>query len=566
MERLNHAARLALVGAIGIVSLLVPASAGADLPAPGPNGTIAFTSGRDDGSTVLSDSVAQIWLLNSPGGSPTRLTTTTNTLHHRHPAWSPDHTKIVYAEGPSGFSGPWDLIVHDFETGTNDNITDTDPAGSVDRAAWSPDGTRIVYQKTVGANTDVMVRPADGTGSETLVADDAETGAGADSKFTRPHWTPDSTTIFYAKLVAANNHDIYKAPADGSNTAGTPVLTSLANDYQPEVSPDGTRFCFTRETSGTTKDLRLASIAGVVEGGATPFVTGGQNFECAWSPDQTKIAWSGGAFGAGLILMRNTTDPANQTTVAQDAGATRFDGNPDWAINFRPVCQDRNVSVGENEFAKVPLSCTDQDSLDANLARAIVSQPGHGSLGGVDDNDDSVIYTPKVNFFGNDSFTFNASDGNSVSNSATVHITVVKDTKAAKIDKVVVSPHTWRRGSSLPGVLSRAKVGTTISYRLSEKARTTLTFSRRVRGRKVGRRCRKPTRKNRRKRRCARYVKAGTLKFDGKAGTNRVKFQGRLSRRKRLRLGRYRLTVGATDTAGNVSKRSRPVGFRIVKR
>jgi TolB protein len=564
MERLNRAARLALVGAIGIASLLVPATAGADLPAPGPNGTIAFTSGRDDGSTVLSDSVAQIWLLDIPGGSPTRLTTTTDTLHHRHPAWSPDHTKLVYAEGPSGFAGPWDLIVHDFQTGTNDNITDTDPAGSVDRAAWSPDGTRIVYQKTVGANTDVMVRPADGTGSETLVADDAEVGAGAENKFTRPHWTPDSQTIFYSKAFSATDHDIYRAPANGSNTAGTAVIAPTANDYQPEVSPDGTKICFTRETSGTTKDLMLASIGGLVD--PTPFVTGGQNFECAWSPDQTKIAWSGGAFGAGLILMRDTTAPANQTTVAQDAGGTRFDGNPDWAINFRPVCQDRNVSVGENNFAKVPLSCTDQDSVDANLKRSIVSQPGHGSLGGVNDNDDSVIYTPKVKFFGNDSFTFHGSDGNSVSNSATVHITVVRDTKAAKIDKVAVLPATWRLGSLLPGVLSRAKVGTTISYRLSEKARVTLTFSRRARGRKVGRRCRKPTRKNRTKRRCTRYVKAGTLKFDGKAGTNRVRFQGRLSRRKRLGLGRYRLTVGATDAAGNVSKRSRPVAFRIVKR
>ena len=76
----------------------------------------------------------------------------------------------------------------------------------------------------------------------------------------------------------------------------------------------------------------------------------------------------------------------------------------------------------------------------------------------------------------------------------------------------------------------------------------------------------KPTRKNRTRRRCTRYVKAGTLRLDGKAGTNRVKFQGRLSRRKRLALGRYRLTVGARDAAGNASRTSRPVSFRIVRR
>jgi Tol biopolymer transport system component len=572
MKRLKDGgARLALIGAIGIVSLLVPASAGADLPAPGPNGQIAFASGRDDGSTVLSDATAQIWLLDTPGGTPTRLTTTTDTLHHRHPAWSPDHTKLVYAEGPSGFAGPWDLIVHDFQTGTNDNITDTDPAGSVDRAAWSPDGTRIVYQKTdSGGNTDVMVRPADGTGSETLVADNAETGAGAESKFTRPHWTPDSQTIFYAKLFGPGDHDIYKAPANGSNTTGTFVVAPTANDYQPEVSPDGTQICFTRETSGTTKDLRLASIAGAVD--PTVFVTGGQNFECAWSPDQTKIAWSNGAFGAGMILMRNTTTPANQTTVAQDAGAARFDGNPDWAINFRPACQNATVNVAVNGFLSIPLGCTDRDISDNKfISREIVSPPGHGNLGSIDDNTDSVFYTPAKDFKGTDTFTFKGSDGNSESSPATITVEVGKttggkDVTPAKIDKVVSSNKTWRRGSALPSVLSRAKVGTVISYRLSENARVTFTFSRKTTGRKVGKRCRKTTRTNRKRRRCTRYVKAGTLQFNGKAGTNRVKFQGRLSRRKRLALGRYRLVVGARDAAGNVSKNAAPVSFRIVKR
>ncbi len=142
-----------------------------------------------------------------------------------------------------------------------------------------------------------------------------------------------------------------------------------------------------------------------------------------------------------------------------------------------------------------------------------------------------------------------------------------KDATAARIDRVGLSRRTWRRGRSLPS-LSRAAaaVGTTISFRLSEKARVTLTFSRKTTGRKVGRRCVKPTRKNRTRRRCTRYVKAGTLRINGKAGANRVKFQGRLSRRKRLALGRYRLTVGATDSAGNKSRTSRPVAFRIVRR
>jgi hypothetical protein len=261
--------------------------------------------------------------------------------------------------------------------------------------------------------------------------------------------------------------------------------------------------------------------------------------------------------------MRNTTAPANQTTVAQDSGGTRFDGNADWASNFPPTCQDRTVSVGANGLASIPLSCTDGDAVNPDpVSRQIVVQPAHGTLGQIQ-SDNTVVYTPGNSFTGKDTFTFKGNDGTSDSPAATI---TVDDVIAAIIDKARVSNRTWRRGSALPVVVSRRPVGTTISYRLSEAARVTLTFSRRARGRKVGRKCVKPKRSNRRKRSCVRYVKAGTLHFNGKQGTNKVKFQGRLSRRKRLALGRYRLTVGAKDAAGNVSKRSRPVSFRIVRR
>ena len=76
--------------------------------------------------------------------------------------------------------------------------------------------------------------------------------------------------------------------------------------------------------------------------------------------------------------------------------------------------------------------------------------------------------------------------------------------------------------------------------------------------------CVKRTRRNRGSRRCTRYVRAGrTLTRTSKAGRNRVKFTGRIGRRA-LKPGRYRLTIVATDAAGNRS-RARRLNFRIVK-
>jgi len=74
----------------------------------------------------------------------------------------------------------------------------------------------------------------------------------------------------------------------------------------------------------------------------------------------------------------------------------------------------------------------------------------------------------------------------------------------------------------------------------------------------AGRRCRPLTRSNRRKRRCTIPNVRGTLSFNGHAGTNKVKFQGRLSRSKKLKPGRYTLTITTTDSAGNRSGQRPP--------
>ena len=108
-------------------------------------------------------------------------------------------------------------------------------------------------------------------------------------------------------------------------------------------------------------------------------------------------------------------------------------------------------------------------------------------------------------------------------------------------------------------------MGTTLRFRLSEAAQATFSFQRRSRGRKVGRRCRKPSRANRGRRGCVRYVPVkGTIPFAGRAGANTLRLKGRVGR-KWLSPGRYRLTGVTRDAAGNVGL-IRPVAFRVKRR
>jgi hypothetical protein len=54
------------------------------------------------------------------------------------------------------------------------------------------------------------------------------------------------------------------------------------------------------------------------------------------------------------------------------------------------------------------------------------------------------------------------------------------------------------------------------------------------------------------------------LVFNRPAGSNRVGFQGRLSRSKKLVPGRYTLTITAADAAGNRSS-TRTAGFTVLR-
>jgi hypothetical protein len=132
------------------------------------------------------------------------------------------------------------------------------------------------------------------------------------------------------------------------------------------------------------------------------------------------------------------------------------------------------------------------------------------------------------------------------------------------------SAKTWREGNQLAKLSAsgarrgkKLTVGTTFSFKLDRAARVTFTFTRAAPGRKVGKRCVAQTHKNGHKRRCTRTVVAGTLSFAAHAGTNKVRFQGLISRRKKLSPGSYKLLVTAT-TAGQRS-RTGTLSFTIVR-
>ena len=124
----------------------------------------------------------------------------------------------------------------------------------------------------------------------------------------------------------------------------------------------------------------------------------------------------------------------------------------------------------------------------------------------------------------------------------------------------------WVQGNALARISRRHKlpVGTRFRFTLNEPAAVSFAFTQTASGRTVNHRCVAPTRRNVRRPRCRRTVVGGTLAFSGHSSANAVRFDGRLSRRRRLQPGRWTLVITATVPSGLRSP-ARKLSFTIVR-
>jgi CSLREA domain-containing protein len=135
-------------------------------------------------------------------------------------------------------------------------------------------------------------------------------------------------------------------------------------------------------------------------------------------------------------------------------------------------------------------------------------------------------------------------------------------TPRVSLGKLRVSPRTFRAAPRGGSVARKRKTGTNISYAVSDASKTTFRILKPAPGRRVGKSCRKPSRRNRHGRKCTRLVSLGSFSHKDKAGKNKVHFTGRVHRHK-LAPGKYRLR--ATPRANGVNGKARATGFRIVR-
>lgn len=139
------------------------------------------------------------------------------------------------------------------------------------------------------------------------------------------------------------------------------------------------------------------------------------------------------------------------------------------------------------------------------------------------------------------------------------------DRTPPRLTAVSLSNDRFRVGSKrVVARASKAPVGTTLRFTVSERAMIAVRFARAVGGRRTGSGCARPSAANRGGKRCTRWVELRhrPAAVDVEAGARSIQFTGRVGGRA-LPAGRYRATLSATDPAGNGAA-SRPLGFEVV--
>ena len=92
------------------------------------------------------------------------------------------------------------------------------------------------------------------------------------------------------------------------------------------------------------------------------------------------------------------------------------------SVNDAPIANEAVLAISEDAALSVALTASDPDG--DTLSYGILNGPSHGTITGFDSVTGTLIYTPDLNFHGEDAFTFEACDPDGVCDSAAVTITV----------------------------------------------------------------------------------------------------------------------------------------------
>lgn len=210
-------------------------SGSTEVPVAAPIRHLFQPSWAPDGTRVAVVRLGHgIWVVNVATRAAKRLTTG---AADEAPAWSPNGDWIVY-ERLVQKSGSYDLFAVHADTGQRLRLTRD--AAAQTRAAWSPDGTRLAFaEQQSNGNWAIVTMGFDGNGRRRVT--------GSQISAQDPSWSPDGKRITFI-LQELDQASVAVIDADGGGSV-TPLTDKSLYPSRPTWSPGGTSIAFSARMS-----------------------------------------------------------------------------------------------------------------------------------------------------------------------------------------------------------------------------------------------------------------------------------------------------------------------------
>ena len=162
---------------------------------------------------------------------------------------------------------------------------------------WSPDGKQIAYSHRHSGQSDIVVKPADGSGeAQPLVSTEAREDI--------CDWSADGTRILYNVSDPKTGRDLWylERKPDGSGYESHPFLQTPFNENGARFSPDGRFVAYCSNESGQVG----VYVRPFPQGGARWQVSSGEGRQPRWRRDGKEIFY---VEGDTMIAVSVSTRP-----------------------------------------------------------------------------------------------------------------------------------------------------------------------------------------------------------------------------------------------------------------